>query len=1335
MSDPEEMETPEQEVSLRDVMKAVKTQGEFNEKLRKDISELKHEVHGSTVAVASQVKKLKTESQYIWKYEGNKVQFLLNTEFLEDLTQAIWAIDNSKTDYARETITEVIDKIKRRNKLVKIADSSEGGWETVRQYESNPVASNSDDENKINKAESRAIRKRNAKGKKSASKKANYSAPTRADINDKIDKEHVMVVDRSSTGEASVPSIPDLSSQNRNSTDFIKDEYNCNIDYLIENNTTKVSSISDSDNLTNDYYEYEQGQAHIIVKDRLKSHYSFWKDIGCYDYILDTILNGYKIPFYSTPPSVCLKNNRSAIIHSEFVTEAIHDLLIRGLIEECEFQPRVVNPLTVSASDGRKKRLILDLRHVNKHLWKSSVKFEDVRIAMQFITNNSFCFQFDIVSAYHHVNIFMPHTEFLGFSWRHENTEKWYKFLVLPFGLSSACYIFTKITRPLIKKWRGEGKQVLMYLDDGLGTHTDEETCKTMSNQVRQDLIQSGFVPKNEKSKWSPMKLLVFLGYSIDTNRGTITIPNERVQKVLKTIADVEYYVSKHGKVHARLVASLVGQIVSMSYVIGNVAYIMSKHLSIDILSMTSWNSCIVLSTESLIQIKFWRENLEHVNVKKFSSDVSCQSVVYSDASNTGYGGYVVETPFNIAHGMWSECEASKSSTWKELNAVRNILLSMINVLKDKRIKWFSDNQNVVTIVEKGSMKPELQDIAMCIFENCLIHNISIDVVWVPRTLNEKADFISRIIDYDDWGIDEQLFMYVDSLWGPHEIDWFANDDNHKLTVFYSRYWTVNSMGIDAFTINWQGANGWFVPPVCLVSKVISYMRQCFAHGTLVLPLWKSASFWPMLCPTGEGFIKEVKGCIDLPTNKKFYTSGKGNKSAFQSDLLELPDTLIEKIHLLPDLLTESKSNNTVQNYYYGFLRWKKWALSNGISSEFILPAKPIHVAIYLACLVQQNRTPSPINQAFYSIRWAHKIISVISPTDSDLVKNILEGAKRRLSVPIKKKEPITPDMLSQMFDRAGKKHINADGLSRIPDDIEACRNYRPDVNLEELPCGGCKFCTRARQQWQTFEEEVDFVVPLTIRRLVDDGSYNTNWTPSYSPVELHEEQMKDSDLKTLKRWIEDKYEPTKAELKLCSEVVRHFWSLRQQIQIKDNILLYKWEDPISPRLLFMTPKQMQKELLHGCHDVVSSGHMGQYKTLEKLKQIAVWLNMTQSCKLMRNQLMDQTMDEETNEIYECPIGLPDIFKENTNVMSSSDPLMSHFIGDAAIVSAPDPLVSHTVSNSTSSENKAETDGGEKNVNSDLHVHEMDASAVESDMLSRRRHRKKPAYLSDYVED
>jgi hypothetical protein len=41
-------------------------------------------------------------------------------------------------------------------------------------------------------------------------------------------------------------------------------------------------------------------------------------------------------------------------------------------------KPIVVNPLIVSVSSSNKKRLILDLRHVNLHLWKTSVKFEDI---------------------------------------------------------------------------------------------------------------------------------------------------------------------------------------------------------------------------------------------------------------------------------------------------------------------------------------------------------------------------------------------------------------------------------------------------------------------------------------------------------------------------------------------------------------------------------------------------------------------------------------------------------------------------------------------------------------------------------------------------------------------------------------------------------------------------------------------------------------------------------------------------------------------------------------------------------------------------------------------
>ena len=34
-------------------------------------------------------------------------------------------------------------------------------------------------------------------------------------------------------------------------------------------------------------------------------------------------------------------------------------------------------------------------------------------------------------------------------------------------------------------------------------------------------------------------------------------------------------------------------------------------------------------------------------------------------------------------------------------------------------------------------------------------------------------------------------------------------------------------------------------------------------------------------------------------------------------------------------------------------------------------------------------------------------------------------------------------------------------------------------VKLQDLPCGGCPYCTRAQSNWSTFDKEVDDVVPL----------------------------------------------------------------------------------------------------------------------------------------------------------------------------------------------------------------------------------------------------------------
>ena len=131
---------------------------------------------------------------------------------------------------------------------------------------------------------------------------------------------------------------------------------------------------------------------------------------------------------------------------------------------------------------------------------------------------------------------------------------------------------------------------------------------------------------------------------------------------------------------------------------------------------------------------------------------------MYSDASSTGYGGYAVELGPEFAQGQWSADEMVLSSTWRELKAVYNVLQSFASKLSGHAVKWFSDNQAVVHIVQVGSHRQHLQEGALSIFELCFQYNIKLEMEWTPRSANEIADYISRIRYFDDWSIHLELF-------------------------------------------------------------------------------------------------------------------------------------------------------------------------------------------------------------------------------------------------------------------------------------------------------------------------------------------------------------------------------------------------------------------------------------------------------------------------------------------------------------------------------------------------------------------------------------------------
>lgn len=84
-----------------------------------------------------------------------------------------------------------------------------------------------------------------------------------------------------------------------------------------------------------------------------------------------------------------------------------------------------------------------------------------------------------------------------------------------------------------------------------------------------------------------------------------------------------------------------------------------------------------------------------------------------------------------------------------------------------------------------GSRVPELQELALGIFQIAMRYQISIEPEWVPREENKLADYLSRIIDYDEWMVNPSLFIIgaIDSIWGPHTVDRFTNSYKTDLDI------------------------------------------------------------------------------------------------------------------------------------------------------------------------------------------------------------------------------------------------------------------------------------------------------------------------------------------------------------------------------------------------------------------------------------------------------------------------------------------------------------------------------------------------------------------------
>ena len=91
-------------------------------------------------------------------------------------------------------------------------------------------------------------------------------------------------------------------------------------------------------------------------------------------------------------------------------------------------------------------------------------------------------------------------------------------------------------------------------------------------------------------------------------------------------------------------------------------------------------------------------------------------------------------------------------------------------------MKWFTD------------MNVHLHKLAVDIFYSAKDNHVEMDIVWIPRNSNERADYLSKIVDLDDWRVKDDYFQLVQSCWGICSIDCFASSQNFKINRFIQNF-------------------------------------------------------------------------------------------------------------------------------------------------------------------------------------------------------------------------------------------------------------------------------------------------------------------------------------------------------------------------------------------------------------------------------------------------------------------------------------------------------------------------------------------------------------------
>lgn len=121
---------------------------------------------------------------------------------------------------------------------------------------------------------------------------------------------------------------------------------------------------------------------------------------------------------------------------------------------------------------------------MNEYIEYHHFKQENLSYALELLRKNDFLTSVDLKDAYFSIRIHPDFKKYLTFEWK----GNFYRFLVLPFGLSSCPRIFTKVLKPIYAACRENGIRCCYYIDDSLIMNQNYFYCLNQTNMLTSKL-------------------------------------------------------------------------------------------------------------------------------------------------------------------------------------------------------------------------------------------------------------------------------------------------------------------------------------------------------------------------------------------------------------------------------------------------------------------------------------------------------------------------------------------------------------------------------------------------------------------------------------------------------------------------------------------------------------------------------------------------------------------------------------------------------------------------------------------------------------------------------